>query len=163
MKKLSIFAIALVLSATVFAQMPAMKRPMAATPQVRDYLKVLMFFKTVKNSREQLQLTEKQNVKLDKILRDVENYTQNLRKERQSDKFLENFVKDSFDPLKFQQEQMRKQEETRIFYLSKIKEIYDLLTVPQREKLVSIIKKQVKRLKKIKEMRKWRENQKRMK
>ena len=163
MKKLSILAIVLAFSAAVFAQMPAMKRPMAATPQVRNSLKVLMFFKTVKNAREQLQLTEKQNVKLDKILRDVETYTQNLRKERQNDKFLENFVKDSFDPLKFQQEQMRKQEETRVFYLSKIKEIHDLLTPSQRETLVNIIKKRVKRLKKIKEMKKWRDNPKPMK
>ncbi len=147
------------------AYAPAGKRMNRPNPQMRGGLKTFMFFKAVKNSREKLNLTEKQNVQLDKILRDVEAYTEKIKEEKRKDTFAERFVSDSFDPFKIEEEQKRKKEEIKNFYLSKIKAVHDLLTKEQRQILVDIMKEKVKNMRKarkIKGIRKWREKRMKM-
>ncbi len=139
---LAIFTIFAIFSLTTFS-MPGM-----AHRGHEGFMKTMMFFKMVKENREKLNLTPDQNSKLDRILRDVENYTASLKEEKGKMNFLDNFVQDSFDPFKFEEEKKKKKEEIRNFYLSKIKAIHNLLTKKQREKLVSIIKEKVKKIRK---------------
>lgn len=160
-KKFMLLTVLAVFSLVSLAKIP-MRQPemMKVKPNPKGAMKTLMFFKAVKDSREKLNLTEKQNVRLDKILRDVEAYTRKLKEERKKDNFADQFVKDSFDPFKIEREKQRKQEEIKNFYLSKIKAIHDLLTKEQRQTLVNIIKEKVqnmRKLKKVKEMQEWRE------
>ncbi len=167
MVKKSMLLTVLVAFSLITLASPPMRqhRGMIINPEVRGAMKTLMFFKVVKNSREKLNLTEKQNVRLDKILREVEDFTQKIKKERKKDNFSEQFIDDSFDPFKIEEEKQRKREEIKNFYLSKIKAIHDLLTKEQRQMLVNIIKEKKENMRKLKrkrEIRKWRDKRRRI-
>lgn len=149
MKKILVLTMLAVFTITTFAYPPAGKRAKRQHRNIRGAMKTLIFFKTVKDSREKLNLTEKQNVQLDKILRDVEGYTKKLKEERKKDNFADQFISDSFDPFKMEQQQQKKREKNKIFYLSKVKAIHDLLTKEQRKTLVSIIKAKTQRMRKL--------------
>jgi len=143
-KKLLLLTLITVFAVSVFARQPVGIRRVSPAyskmPASRESSKVMAFFRAVKNSRAQLGLNEKQNAELDKILREVDNYTKNLKKQPESNYFETNFVYDSFDPFKMDSEKIRRQEEARKFYLSKMKAIHDLLTKEQRRKLMTYMK-----------------------
>ncbi|BBB32524.1 hypothetical protein TTHT_0972 [Thermotomaculum hydrothermale] len=162
-KKILVLTVLVVFSIISFAQRPMGHPGKTNAPHLKGAFKTFMFFKVVKDSREQLNLNEKQNVELDKILRDVENFTKQLREERSKDNFGNRFVSNSFDPFKFEQERQKRQEEVKNFYLSKIKAVHDLLTKEQRQKLVDIMREKAKNIrskakKRMRDMRKWRKD-----
>ena len=105
-----------------------------------------MMFKLIESARVDLNLNEKQNTKLDKLLSDVKTYHDNMMKERQAKMaaHVDSFVDDNFDPEKFQANneaaRVKKREESKKFFSEKIKELHSILTKEQREKLVSIAK-----------------------
>ena len=139
--------------------------PIRVNSHQKGALKTFMFFKAVKDYREKLNLTAKQNVELDRILREVENFTKKIKEERKKNNFEGQFISDSFDPFKIEKEKQKRQEEIKNFYLSKIKAIHDLLTKKQRQTLVNIIKEKKKNMRKLRrkrDVREWREKRMRM-
>ncbi len=142
-KKIFLLMVIAIFSVSVFARRPVgIRTESHAGRRVvkENYSKYLAFFRTIKNSREKLGLTEKQNVQLDKILRDVENYNKSAKVQTNNNFLGDNFISDSFDPFKIDNARRRQKEEARKFYLSRIKAVHDLLTKKQREILVSIMK-----------------------
>ncbi len=159
-KKTATLIILIAFTIGSFAYSPMRKGMNLGNNHVRNFMKTMFFFNTLKNSREKLNLTEKQNIELDNILRDVDSFNKKLKKEWKSDNLLERFLDNSYDPFKIEQENKRKVEQAKNFYFSKIKTVHDLLTKEQREIFVDIMKKKIKNMKRINKMRKikkWKE------
>lgn len=147
MKKLFILVLAVAMTLTVFAG------PQGGRKGMRGQDKEGMIFKLVERARVDLNLTADQNQKLDTLLKEMRDYKEKIMKtvkvKKQS--MIEDFVSEDFNPEAMQQQNQAERdavrEEARKFMTAKIKQLHDLLTLEQRQKLVDIAKQKKEKMK----------------